>query len=87
MWCVDSVCAAPLLRNDTFLVADSCADCQGQSLVASARGMEALSGVDVNNNPSLQVAWEFTSCAPLVESERRRSARIGPGVPRCRSGG
>ena len=66
MWCVDSVCADPLLSNLTFMITDSCRECKGDSLVVSARGAADLSGVNYNDNPSLQVAWQTTPCAPLI---------------------
>ena len=33
----------------------------------AARGAAALSGVNYNDNPSIQVAWLFTPCSPLIE--------------------
>ena len=66
LYCVDASCNAPLLTNRTFMVADSCRECKGNDLVISARGSFALSGVNYNINPSIQVAWKVTSCAPLL---------------------
>jgi len=66
VYCVDASCNAPLLANKTFMVVDSCRECNGNDLVISARGSYELSGVNYNINPSLQVAWKVTSCAPLL---------------------
>lgn len=67
IWCVDSVCLDPLIRNASFMVADSCLDCQGQDLLVSAPGFANLTDVDINISPKLQVAWAFESCAPLIQ--------------------
>jgi hypothetical protein len=45
MYCVDSVCEGALLRNETFMVLDSCQECRGNDIVASGPGMQLLSGV------------------------------------------
>jgi hypothetical protein len=66
LYCVDAACAAPLVTNKTFMVVDSCRECKGNDLVISARGSLNLSGVNYNINPSIQVAWKVTSCAPLL---------------------
>lgn len=67
IWCVDTVCESPLLANSTFIIADSCQECQGNSIVWSAPGAGQLTGVNYNDNPSVQVAWTFTSCAPDIQ--------------------
>lgn len=67
LWCVDSICAQPLIANRTFMITDSCQDCKGNNIVTSARGLQDLAVVNYNDNPSIQVAWEFTSCGDLIE--------------------
>lgn len=48
-------------------VTDSCNDCKRNDLVVAAKGMTNLSGgVNINRNPTLQVAWAFESCASLI---------------------
>jgi len=67
VWCVDSVCQSPLVTNTTYMVTDSCEDCKNNDIVVAARGTAGMTGIDYNINPSVQVAWEFTSCAPLID--------------------
>lgn len=67
VFCVDTVCSSPLLANKTFMVVDECRECTGASLVMSAPGAAALSGVSVDLNPSIQVAWEPTPCGDLIQ--------------------
>jgi hypothetical protein len=56
------------------MVVDSCQDCSAGNLVASSAGLRSLSGgVNVNANPTLQVAWAFESCAPLITGKRGAS--------------
>jgi len=43
VWCVDSICANTLVANATFMITDSCQDCQSNSLVISATGVSSLS--------------------------------------------
>lgn len=67
IWCVDSVCKNALVANDTFMVLDKCNDCKTPGdLVVSTRAIEDMSGVSADLNPSLQIAWEFTSCSPYI---------------------
>lgn len=42
VWCVDSICKNTLVANATFMITDSCHDCQGNSLVISAAGVRSL---------------------------------------------
>ena len=49
------------------MITDSCQDCKGNNIVTSARGLQDLAVVNYNDNPSIQVAWEFTSCGDLIE--------------------
>jgi len=49
------------------MVTDSCQDCKGNDIVLAAKGAAELTGVDYNNNPSVQIAWQFESCAPLIQ--------------------
>lgn len=67
LWCVDSICKEPLIANRTFMIADSCQDCRGNNIVTSARGLQDLAGVNYNDNPSIQVAWEFVQCDEYIE--------------------
>jgi hypothetical protein len=67
IWCVDSVCEDSLITNRTFMVTDSCQDCRGNDIVTSARGYQWLTGINYNDNPSVQVAWEFTPCGDLLQ--------------------
>jgi hypothetical protein len=66
LYCVDALCDFPLVANRTFMVVDSCKECQANDVVISAGGSIALSGVNYNDNPSIQVAWTPVSCAPLL---------------------
>ena len=63
IFCVDTICGESTLVNSTvMMITDSCQDCRGNDIVLAARGAAELTGVDINNNPSVQVAWEFTPC-------------------------
>lgn len=69
LWCVDSICPDALLKNRLFMITEKCDACSSFDIIASANGMEMMTTVDANINPSLQVAWEFASCAPLIEGD------------------
>ncbi|KAI3434688.1 hypothetical protein D9Q98_002751 [Chlorella vulgaris] len=62
VWCVDSICLDPLVRNATFMVTDRCTDCKGDDLLVSARGFANLTGIDINISPTLRIAWALESC-------------------------
>lgn len=66
LWCVDSVCEDTLVRNATFMIVDSCQDCKANNIVVSGLGAANLTGLDIDDNPTTQVAWKFVSCAPLT---------------------
>ena len=66
VWCSDSICPEALLRQKTFMIAEKCDDCNGNEIVLSLPGYIDLTGVNPDVNPSLQVVWNFTSCAPLI---------------------
>ncbi|PRW57741.1 Expansin 1 [Chlorella sorokiniana] len=85
LWCVDSVCQDALVRNASFMVTDSCKDCTGNSLLVSERGFTNLTGVNINISPTLQIAWTFESCAPLISGGIRMlaSKNNGPTFLSC----
>jgi len=66
VWCSDSICPEALLKQKTFMIAEKCDDCNGNEIVLSLPGYIDLTGVNPDMNPSLQVVWNFTSCAPLI---------------------
>lgn len=56
------------MASALFMVADSCAACTGDDIVVSAPGLANLTGgVNIDRNPTLQVAWQYASCAPLIK--------------------
>ena len=56
------------------MVVDSCQDCSAGNLVVSSAGLRSLSGgVNVDANPTLQVAWAFESCTPLITGKQAAS--------------
>ena len=61
----------PAVNNTLFMVVDSCQDCAAGNLVVSSAGLRSLSGgVNVDANPTLQAAWAFESCAPLITGKQ-----------------
>jgi hypothetical protein len=76
LWCVDSVCQDALVRNASFMVTDSCKDCTGNSLLVSERGFTNLTGININISPTLQIAWTFESCAPLISGAQCLSRAV-----------
>jgi hypothetical protein len=42
--CIDTACTDALLRSDLFMIADSCKDCKGDSLLISAKGIQNITG-------------------------------------------
>ncbi|GAB4818171.1 hypothetical protein N2152v2_005217 [Parachlorella kessleri] len=84
MSCTDTVCQDALLRSRTFMIVDSCRDCKGNDLVISAKGFANLTGLNYDINPAAVIAWEFVSCAPLINgtikmlpSDRNRRNYLG----------
>ena len=64
----------PAVNNTLFMVVDSCQDCSAGNLVVSSAGLRSLSGgVNVDANPTLQVAWAFESCTPLITGKQAAS--------------
>jgi hypothetical protein len=56
------------------MVVDSCQDCSAGNLLVSSAGLRSLSGgVNVDANPTLQVAWAFEPCAPLITGKQGAS--------------
>lgn len=68
LWCVDDICTNTLNATNygVFMITDSCEECQTNDIVIAADGIKSISGVDYDNNPSLQVSWEFVPCSPLI---------------------
>lgn len=67
LYCIDTICQDPFLNDATFMITDKCDACKGNDIIISAQGMKNISGVNIDINPSIQVAFIPTSCAEFIQ--------------------